>query len=370
MKFVDLERQYQVLEPDIRRRIDAVMAHGRFIMGPEVGELEERLGEFCGVRHALGVANGTDAISLALMALGIGAGDAVFVPTFTFFATAEAVSLIGATPVFIDIDEATYNIDPAGVEAAIRAVADAGELTPRAIIAVNLFGLPANYTELAKVAARHSVYLVEDAAQSFGAALDGKRSCSFGDIATTSFFPAKPLGCFGDGGAVFTDDDELAARLRSLRVHGQGKHKYDNVLIGMNSRLDTIQAAILLAKLTVFESELDARQSNAEKLGARLGPGFAAPHIPQGYRSAWAQYSLRPATRDRETVLARFAADDIPTAIYYAQPLHLAGAYRSLGYGAGDFPVAERVAADIFSVPVHPYLDDRDLDRIAGALGS
>ena len=370
MKFVDLERQYQVLEHEIRGRIDAVMNHGRFIMGPEVGEVEERLSEFCGVRHTIGVANGTDAISLALMALEIGPGDAVFVPTFTFFATAEAVSLIGATPVFVDIDETTYNIDPAGVDAAIRAIAEAGELTPRAIIAVDLFGLPANYTELVKVAARHSVFLIEDAAQGLGGALHGKRSCSFGDVATTSFFPAKPLGCFGDGGAVFTSDDELADRLRSLRVHGQGRHKYDNVMIGMNSRLDTIQAAVLLAKLTIFDSELEARQSNADALGARLGPGFITPSVAGGYRSAWAQYSLRPATEDRDAVLARLGARDIPTAIYYAQPLHLAAAYKSLGYGVGDFPVSERVAGDVFSVPVHPYLDDNDLDRIAEALES
>ncbi len=368
MQFIDLKRQYEHLQPAIERRINNVLEHGKFILGPEVRELETALAEFCGARHAIGVGNGTDALQLALMAEGVGPGDAVFTSAFSFFASAEVISLVGATPVFVDIEEDTYNICPKALGEAIESVSRAGELRPRGIIAVDLFGLPANYTAIEAVADRFDLVLIEDAAQSFGALCGDRKAGQFGKIAATSFFPAKPLGCYGDGGAVFTDDDELAERIRSLRVHGKGADKYDNVRIGTNSRLDTLQAAILLEKMAVFAGELDARERLANQYSALLGQNFHVPVVPEGYRSAWAQYTVRPRHGTRQSWQEKLASDGIPSAIYYGKPLHLQPAFADLGGKTGQYPVAESCSESVFSLPMHPYMAPEEFDRVVKAL--
>jgi dTDP-4-amino-4,6-dideoxygalactose transaminase len=368
MQFIDLKRQLEHLRPAIEARISGVLEHGQFILGPEVQELERALADYCGVRHAIGVANGTDALQLALMAADIGPGDAVFTSAFSFFASAEVISLVGATPVFVDIDAQSYNICPNALESAVEAVDSEGKLTPRAIIAVDLFGLPADYPRIKPIAEKLGLTLIEDAAQSFGGALYDQKSCSFGQMAATSFFPAKPLGCFGDGGAVFTDDDGLADKIRSLRVHGKGKDKYDNVRIGLNSRLDTLQAAILLVKLAELPNELRARQRWAEEYSARLKSEFITPSVPPGATSAWAQYTVCPRVGRREAYLRRLKEKGVPTAIYYGKPLHLQPAFANLGGREGQFPVAERCAASVFSLPMHPYLTREEVDAVANAL--
>lgn len=354
MQFIDLQAQYKHLQDKIDARIRTVLEHGKYIMGPEVQELEQQLAEYVGVKHAITCANGTDALQLAMMAFDIKAGDAVFCPTFTFFATAEVVAFAGATPVFVDSDEATFNICPQDLERQIEKVITEGQLTPKAIIAVDLFGLPANYPELERIANKFGLKLIEDAAQGFGGEINGQRAGSFGDIATTSFFPAKPLGCYGDGGALFTNDDELAELLRSYRVHGKGSDKYDNVRIGMNSRLDTIQAAILLEKLAEFPTELVKRNAAAEKYTAELSARFNTPDVPAGYLSSWAQYTL--VDENRDAIMAEYKAQGIPTMIYYGTCMHEQTAFKGLGYSRGDFPVAERLARQVFSLPMHPYL--------------
>ncbi|WP_239031296.1 DegT/DnrJ/EryC1/StrS family aminotransferase [Pseudoalteromonas sp. MMG024] len=354
MQFIDLQAQYKHLQDKIDARIRTVLEHGKYIMGPEVQELEQQLAEYVGVKHAITCANGTDALQLTMMAFDIKAGDAVFCPTFTFFATAEVVAFSGATPVFVDSDEATFNICPQDLERQIEKVIAAGQLTPKAIIAVDLFGLPANYPELERIANKFGLKLIEDAAQGFGGEINGQRAGSFGDIATTSFFPAKPLGCYGDGGALFTNDDDLAELLRSYRVHGKGSDKYDNVRIGMNSRLDTIQAAVLLEKLAEFPTELVKRNAAAEKYTAELSTRFNTPHVPAGYLSSWAQYTL--VDENRDAIMAEYKAQGIPTMIYYGTCMHEQTAFKGLGYSHGDFPVAERLARQVFSLPMHPYL--------------
>jgi len=365
MEFIDLKAQYAQLQERIDRRVRAVLDHGGYIMGPEVGELERELSAYCGVRHAVGCANGTDALVLALKALDIGAGDAVFTTPFTFFATAEAIVLAGATPVFADIDPLTFNIDPAALEAAIARTKEEGRLTPRAVMTVDLFGLPADYEAIEPLCARHGLDLIEDAAQGFGGDLRGRRACAFGRVATTSFFPAKPLGCYGDGGAIFTDDGDLADRLRSLRVHGKGDDKYDNVRIGTNSRLDTVQAAILLEKLAAFPAELEQRQKVAERYRQGLPNWLQAPHVPEGYLSSWAQYSvLAPSGAERTRLMADLREAAVPAMIYYARPLHLQTALAYLGHREGDFPVSEDVSSRIFSLPMSPYLGTSDQDRV------
>ena len=365
MEFIDLKAQYAQLQERIDRRVRAVLDHGGYIMGPEVGELERELSAYCGVRHAVGCANGTDALVLALKALDIGAGDAVFTTPFTFFATAEAIVLAGATPVFADIDPVTFNIDPAALEAAIARTKHEGRLTPRAVMTVDLFGLPADYEAIEPLCARHGLDLIEDAAQGFGGDLRGRRACAFGRVATTSFFPAKPLGCYGDGGAIFTDDGDLADRLRSLRVHGKGDDKYDNVRIGTNSRLDTVQAAILLEKLAAFPAELEQRQKVAERYRQGLPNWLQAPHVPEGYLSSWAQYSvLAPSGAERTRLMADLREAAVPAMIYYARPLHLQTALAYLGHKEGDFPVSEDVSSRIFSLPMSPYLGASDQDRV------
>ncbi|QYK14253.1 DegT/DnrJ/EryC1/StrS family aminotransferase [Shewanella rhizosphaerae] len=354
MQFIDLEAQYLHLKDKINARIQKVLDHGQYIMGPEVQELEQKLAEYVGVKHAITCANGTDALTLAMMVLGIKEGDAVFCPTFTFFATAEVIAYEGATPVFVDSDADTFNICPIDLEKRIQKVIEDGVLTPKAIIAVDLFGLPANYPEIEKVAKKYSLKLVEDAAQGFGGSIKGKRAGSFGDMATTSFFPAKPLGCYGDGGAVFTNNDEYAELIKSYRVHGKGHDKYDNVRIGMNSRLDTIQAAILIEKLAEFPIELINRNRAAKCYELELSPMYVTPKVPQHYVSSWAQYTLMSGERD--TVMAAYKDKGIPTFVYYKTCMHQQTAFEYLNYKVGDFPVAERLAKQVFSLPMHGYL--------------
>lgn len=354
MQFIDLQAQYQHLKHKIDVRIQQVLEHGQYIMGPEVAEFEEKLAEYLGVKHAITCANGTDALTLAMMVLGIGEGDAVFCPTFTFFASAETIALASATPVFVDSDEMTYNICPRDLERRIDAVIAEGKLTPKAIMAVDLFGLPADYPAIEAVARKYNLKIIEDAAQGFGGSIESQMAGSFGDIATTSFFPAKPLGCYGDGGALFTDNDSYAELLRSLRVHGKGIDKYDNVLIGLNSRLDTIQAAILIEKLNEFPRELEARNLVAENYREELSSHLVIPVVPAGYESSWAQYTVR--CENRDSSIESFHDRGIPTMVYYRKCMHQQSAFSNLNYEAGDFPIAERLSREVFSLPMHGYM--------------
>jgi UDP-2-acetamido-2-deoxy-ribo-hexuluronate aminotransferase len=409
MNFIDLDAQQRRIADQLNARMARVLAHGQYINGPEVRELEQILAGYVGAKHAVGCASGTDALLMALMALGIGPGDAVFTTPFTFIATAEVISLLGATPVFVDIDPVTFNIDPKKLEEAIvrlrenpsrrppdvkacspgvasiqaafpdrriidrrvedRTKAPGKDLRPRAVIPVDLFGLPADYEAIAGIAARHNLKIIEDAAQSFGGEYRGGKACAFGHIACTSFFPAKPLGCYGDGGMCFTNDENTDEILRSLRVHGQGSDKYENARIGINGRLDTLQAAILLAKFEIFPEEIGLRQGVAADYNELLAGIVATPQVPEGYRSAWAQYSiLARDDAERTAFMAKLKAAGIPTAIYYPIPLHLQRAFASLGYREGDFPISEDCARRIFSLPMHPYLAAEDQQRIADTL--
>ena len=371
MEFRDLKHQYRVLQKDIDQAVHDVMASGAFIMGPQVRSLEAELADYVGVKHCLTCANGTDALTLALKAWGIGPGDAVFVPDFTFFSSAEVVPLEGATPVFVDVCEETFNIDAADLERAVKDVLTEGRLRPRVVVAVDLFGLPADYQAIRAVADRYGLLVLEDGAQGFGGTIDGKRTCSFGDIATTSFFPAKPLGCYGDGGAVFTDNDEWAALIESYRIHGKGSFKYDNVRIGMNSRLDTLQAAILQVKLRAFiDYELDAVNVAAERY-TELLEGLATPVIPEGFRSSWAQYTLRFAGREeRDAVQAALKAAGIPAMVYYPKPMHLQTAFAQTPdqVGGDVCPVATSLCDRVLSVPMHPYLTREEIVKICSVI--
>ncbi len=368
IQFIDLKAQYQHLQPRIDRRIAGVLAKADFILGDEVGELEEKLAEFVGVKHVISCANGTDALQLSLMTLGIGAGDAVFCPTFTFFASAEVIALAGATPIFVDVDRETFNLCSKDLARKIDQLSADSTLTPKAIMAVDLFGLPANFDELAKVAKETGMYLIEDAAQGFGGAIDARRACSFGDIATTSFFPAKPLGCYGDGGAVFTDKDDYADLLRSYRVHGKGDNKYHNVRVGLNSRLDTIQAAILLEKLEEFPLELKRRNEIAEHYSRSLCAKYDVPRVPTGYTSAWAQYTLRN-LENRDHIGNTLRQSNIPSAVYYATCMHEQPVFDSLRQVSNhQHPVAESLARTCLSIPMHPYLSDAEVDTIVMSL--
>jgi len=362
MQFIDLQAQYRHLKQRIDKRIQTVLNHGKYIMGPEVQELEESLADYVGVKHAITCANGTDALTLSLMVLDIKEGDAVFCPTFTFFATAEVISFANASPIFVDSNEETFNICPQDLEKQIQKVISEGKVKPKAIIAVDLFGLPANYPEIEAVAKKYDLKLIEDAAQGFGGNINGKNAGSFGDIATTSFFPAKPLGCYGDGGALFTNNDEYAALARSYRVHGKGNNKYDNVRIGINSRLDTIQAAILLEKLVEFPTESINRNKVARIYDKELSTSYKTPQVPEGYLSSWAQYTLVDDNRDK--VMAEYKKKGIPTVIYYGTCMHQQTAFVDLGYQEGDFPVAERLAKQVFSLPMHPYLGKNVMENI------
>ncbi len=382
MQFIDLSAQQRRIRDKIDINIKAVLDHGQYVMGPEVAALEKRLAGYVGAKHAMGCASGTDALLLSLMVYDVGPGDAVFTTPFTFIATAEVISLLGATPVFVDIDPETFNIDPLSLEQVIGAFKSGdfskhpfpgnpspSSLNPKGIIAVDLFGLPADYDRICAIAEKYGLFVIEDAAQSFGGEYKGKRACSFGDIACTSFFPAKPLGCYGDGGMCFTDDEDLDERMRSYRVHGQGSNKYENIRIGMNGRLDTLQAAILLAKMDIFSEEIELRQEVAKRYSQNLKTAeIKAPQIPSDYLSAWAQYSvLAKDAEHRTAVQDKLKEADIPTAIYYPKPLHLQKAFASLGYQKGAFPVSEDCASKIFSLPMHPYLKEEDQERICKA---
>ena len=383
MEFRDLKKQYQVLREEMDRAILEAVASGAYIMGPQVKELEKQLADYVGVKHCLTCANGTDALTLALKAWGIGPGDAVFVPDFTFFSSAEVVPLEGATPVFVDVCEDTFNIDVADLERAVQEVLSEGKLRPRVVVAVDLFGLPADYQAIRAVADKYGLLILEDGAQGFGGTIDGKRACSFGDIATTSFFPAKPVGCYGDGGAVFTDNDEWAALIGSYRIHGKGQFKYDNVRIGMNSRLDTVQAAVLQVKLKAFaDYELDAINVAAEKYTERLQDIVATPIIPAGFRSSWAQYTIKlQDSAQRDGLQAALKAEGIPSMVYYPKPMHLQTAFAQTpdqvggdginvipGLTGNLCPVATSLCARVLSLPLHPYLTEEQIDTVCNAI--
>jgi dTDP-4-amino-4,6-dideoxygalactose transaminase len=361
MQFIDLAAQQREVRESIDVAIARVLDHGKYIMGPEVADLEAALGELCGAPHVVSCSSGTDALVLALMALDVRPGDAVFVPSFTFAATAEAVALLGATPVFVDCDADTFNLAPhclanavAGLDSSLHAVG---------VIPVDLFGLPANYPAIADIASSADLWVVADAAQSYGAGIGEQPVGRLAELTTTSFFPAKPLGCYGDGGAVFCTDADVAATLRSLRVHGSGTDKYDNARIGLNGRLDTIQAAILLQKLAVFSTELDSRQLIAERYGAGLADVVTTPTIPSGYRSTWAQYTIRVGTR-RGAVESELRRRGVPFAVYYPLPLHRQAAYQGFPTGAGGLAVSEALADEVISLPMHPYLTPSDQDLV------
>lgn len=365
LQFIDLGAQRRRLGDRIDRAVLNVMEHGKYILGPEVKELERQLADWAGVKHAIGVSNGTDALGLILMAWGVRSGDAVLVPDFTFAATAEVVAWLGATPVFCDVDEGTFNLDPTSLEAGLT-TAKAQGLRPRAIIAVDLFGQPADYEAIERIATQNGIKLLADAAQSFGARYKNRPVGSIGDAAATSFFPAKPLGCYGDGGAVFTDDDELAWQIRSLRVHGQGSDKYDNVSIGMNGRLDTIQAAILIEKLAIFADELQTRQQVADRYTTALDATVAVPQLAAERTSAWAQYTIR--TANRMELATQLKAEGIPTAIYYPKPLSQQTAYASYPKASNGTPRADRLAREVISLPMHPYLEAEGQQRIVDTI--
>lgn len=363
MQFRDLGTQYVVLKSDIDAGIARVLEHGRYIGGPEVAELEARLAAYVGVKHCVTCGNGTDALQLTLMAWGVGPGDAVFVPDFTFFASGEAPALLGATPVFVDVDERTFNLDPAKLEEAVRFVEDETDLVPKAVVAVDLFGLPTNYPAIKEVCERHGMLLLEDGAQGFGGSIDGKMACSFGDVSTTSFFPAKPLGCYGDGGAVFTDSDVWADLIRSYAVHGKGSMKYDNVRVGVNSRLDSIQAAVLLVKLDAFEEcELDAVNETAALYEEALnGSGLLLPEVPEGCRSSWAQYTVQlPEGCDRDALRAALKEQGVPTMVYYPKPMHEQRAFEGAHLCPDGCPTTRRLCETVLSLPMGPYLQEED----------
>lgn len=368
LPFIDLKYQYSLIRDEIHAGIDRVLESGHYILGAEIAELEKQLAEYAGVKHALACSSGTDALLMALMALGIGPGDAVFTTPFTFFATVETIALVGATPVFADIDEGTYNIDPAKLEEAILKVEREGKLKPKAVIPVDLFGLTADYKAIKPLADAHGLAIIEDACQAFGAVDPcGKRAPSLGTIGCTSFFPAKPLGCYGDGGAVFTDDDDLYDKLYSILVHGRSaEDRYNNVRLGLNARCDTIQAAVLLAKLKLFPGEVEMRQVVADRYRAGLKDVVSVQTIPEGCISVYAQFC--PRSPKFAEIQAALKAADVPTARYYPIPMHLLGATEYLGYRKGDMPVSEACAADIFALPMHPYLKAEDIDRICGVI--
>lgn len=371
MRFRDLKRQYQALKAGIDRAVLDVAASGAYIMGPQVEELERALADYVGAKHCISCASGTDALTLALKAWGIRREDAVFVPDFTFFASAEAVSLEGATPVFVDVDRETFHIDPADLERKIEATIRKGESAPKVIVAVDLFGLPANYPALRRIARKYGLLILEDGAQGFGGAINGKRSCSFGDISTTSFFPGKPLGCYGDGGACFTDNDEWAALMASYRMHGKGSSKYENIRIGMNSRLDTIQASILQVKLEAFAGELAAVNEAAAAYTARLADLVQTPVVPAGLLSSWAQYTIRLNDRtERDGLQAYLKERGIPSMVYYPTPMHRQKAYANLNPSESECPVADSLCETLLSLPMHPYISSEEIDEVCDAIGT
>lgn len=365
--FIDLAAQRRRIGPVLDEALARVLGHCQFILGPEVRVLEGQLAEFCGARHAVSCASGTDALLMVLMAKGIGPGDAVICPSFTFTATAEVVALLGATPVFADVEEATFNLD-AGSLGRACATARRQELCPKAVIPVDLFGQPANHAAIAAVAAKEDLFVLDDAAQAFGATYGNVRLGAAAPVTATSFFPSKPLGCYGDGGAVLTDDEELAHVMRSLRMHGQGSHKYDCVRIGLNGRLDTMQAAVLIEKLKVFREEIAGRQRIAERYARGLADVVKVPTVAPGCTSVWAQYTVRLPLGRRDSVASTLASQGIPTAVHYPAPLHLQPAFSGFPVVDGGVPVSERLAGEVLSLPMHPYLDEATQDRIIAAL--
>jgi dTDP-4-amino-4,6-dideoxygalactose transaminase len=365
--FIDVAAQRRRLGTRVDEAVARVLNHCQFILGPEVHALERELAAFCGARHAISCASGTDALLLVLMAKGIGPGDAVFCPAFTFCATAEVVVLAGATPVFVDVDATTFNIDAASLERGVAAAVRHG-LRPKALIPVDLFGLPVDYDAILPVARAHGLFVLDDAAQGFGGSYKGRKVGSFGDATATSFFPAKPLGCYGDGGAILTDDDKLVAVIKSLRVHGEGVDKYDNVRIGMNGRLDTVQAAVLLEKLKIFPDEVETRGRVAKRYDNGLGNVAIVPRVPDHSISVWAQYTIRLEPGRRDALAAALKAEGIPTAIYYAKPVNRQQAYRQYPVADGGVPVSERLSEEVISLPMHAYLDEATQDRIIEAV--
>lgn len=363
MEFRDLKRQYQYIKNEMDASIQQVITNTNFIQGSQVAELEKVLADYTGVKYCISCANGTDALQLALMAWGIGEKDAVFVPDFTFFSSGEVVSAVGASPIFVDVEIDTYNMDCDSLEKMIQKTLADGNLVPKAIVAVDLFGQPADYERIKQIAEKYQLLILEDAAQGFGGRIGEKRACSFGDIATTSFFPAKPLGCYGDGGAIFTDSDKWADLLRSYRVHGKGSSKYDNVRIGMNSRLDTLQAAVLLAKFPVFvEKELDWMHDIAAKYTEHLKDAVKVPFIQDGFYSSWAQYTIQLSGREERDGLQSYLKEQgIPSAVYYQKPMHRQQAFQNISYDDNEYPVTERLSEIVLSLPFHPYMKEEEI---------
>ena len=366
MQFRDLKSQYEKLKQDINTEIQQIFTDGNFISGRQVEDLEENLSLYIGAKHCVTCANGTDALTLALMVWNIGSGDAVFVPDFTFFATGEAVAFSGATPIFVDVEEDTFNISPKSLTKAIEIILKEGKLAPKAIVAVDLFGQPANYSRIKEIALKYQLFLLEDGAQGFGGSIGNQRACSFGDISTTSFFPAKPLGCYGDGGAVFTDNDEWADLLRSYRIHGKGTDKYDNVRIGMNSRLDTLQAAILNVKLKAFqEYELLEVNKVASRYSEKLRGIVKVPTIKDGYHSSWAQYSILLENEELRNGLQSYLKErDIPSMIYYSKPMSQQIAFLGLDCKKVELPITTDLCHKVLSLPIHPYMNDEDQNEV------
>ena len=368
MEFINLKKQFKIIENKINSNISKVLNHGKYIMGPEINELESKLAEYVNVKHAISCSSGTDALLLPLMAKGIGPGDAVITVSFTFVSTAEVISLLGATPIFTDINGCSFNMSSSKINDSIE-FAKKNNLNPKAIIPVDLFGQPANYDKINDIAKSHNMWVLEDLAQGFGSSQNGKKSGSLTLCGATSFFPAKPLGCYGDGGAIFTNDDELADVIKSIRVHGKGSDKYDNVRIGVNGRLDTIQAAILLAKLEIFDDEIKSRNQIAKMYNKHLSEVLITPYVRPNNISAWAQYSvLAKNEREREIIQAYLKDNGVPTAIYYPTPLHKQTAYKYLGQSRRGLNISEEVSKRIFSLPMHPYIDEKSILKITNLI--
>ena len=372
MQFRDLKAQYTALKPEMDQAILEVVASSAYVMGPKIKEMENAFAEYVGVKHCIACNSGTDALLLALKAWDVKPGDAVFVPSFTFFASAEVIAMQGATPIFVDVDKDTFNMDVADLERKIEQTLKAGKLTPRVIIAVDLFGLPADFKAIRALADKYHLFVLEDGAQGFGGRIGERKACTFGDISTTSFFPAKPVGCYGDGGAVFTNNDEWAALVESYHIHGKGSDRYDNVRIGMNSRMDSIQAAILIVKLKAFKAyELTDVNKVATRYTEKLNDVVKAPMVPEGFYSSWAQYTIQVENKDvRAGLQAALKALDIPTAVYYPIPMHRQTAFSYLNPDENRCPVADQLADTVISLPIHPYLNEADQDVICGAVRS
>ena len=362
MDFIDLKTQQNRIREGLKVRFDRILEHGAYIMGPEVTELEEKLSDYVGVKHTISCSSGTDALLIPLMAWNIGPGDAVFTTPFTYVATAEVISLLGATPIFVDVYKSTFNIDCEKLELAIQNTISEGKLTPKAIIPVDLFGLPARYRLIEEIAKKHNLKIIEDAAQSFGASIGDRKVGTFGDVAATSFYPAKPLGCYGDGGAIFTNNNNLAEKCKAIRIHGTTTDKYNSELIGLNGRLDSMQAAVLLEKLIIFDEELDLRQKISNKYRENMNN---CQYIPDNYKSSHALFSiLLQSNQERSEIISKLSKNNIPNVIYYKMPLHLMEAFSSLGNKKGKFPVSEGLSERILSLPMHPYLSEDDVGLV------